>query len=325
MRKTIAMAVVVCCVATGVFVRAQETGAKRQAAADGVRAIELPKYQPDLPPGPGRDAFAVNCLSCHSARYVTTQPPMNATKWEESVRKMIKTYGAPIAEDQVQPIVQYLVAFTKSSRSNASSAALLAPPRQPAPDLATNQSPHTASGNRGKELYAKSCASCHGAGGAGDGVSAATLLPKPNDLTATRYTPAALDAAITQGVPGTAMPAFPISRVDVAALAGYVGQLAPPAQTAPGEIATHALDPRRLYEENCANCHGATGAADGIAAAPLPRPPTNFQHAQPSADAAFRIITEGVPGAAMPPWKTKLTDDERKILAEYVRTFFVAG
>src|SRR3954468_1094967 len=75
-----------------------------------VTAIVLPRYQANLPPGPGREAFAVNCLSCHSSRYITMQPPMTAAKWEENVRKMMKTYAAPIAEEQVQPIVQYLTA-----------------------------------------------------------------------------------------------------------------------------------------------------------------------------------------------------------------------
>jgi mono/diheme cytochrome c family protein len=35
---------------------------------------------------------------------------------------------------------------------------------------------------KGKGLYDKNCASCHGAGGKGDGVAAASLKPKPKDL-----------------------------------------------------------------------------------------------------------------------------------------------
>jgi mono/diheme cytochrome c family protein len=291
-----------------------------------VRAIELPRYQPDLPPGPGREAFAVNCLSCHSTRYVTTQPPLSAAKWEESVRKMIKTYGAPIAEEQVQPIVQYLVAYTKSPPGAANSLAVVArPATQPLPPIAiaSHEAARSADAKRGAAIYAKNCASCHGPNGAGDGPSANALLPKPNDLTSSRYAPVGLANAIWNGVPGTAMPGFPtLSQDDLRALVTYTSQLAPSNQTTPGEIATHALDPRRLYEQNCANCHGMTGAADGIAAAPLPRPPANFQLVQPTAAAALRVITDGVPGTAMPPWKTKLTDEEGKMLAEYVRSLY---
>ena len=36
---------------------------------------------------------------------------------------------------------------------------------------------------KGKGLFDKNCASCHGAGGKGDGVAAASLNPKPKDLT----------------------------------------------------------------------------------------------------------------------------------------------
>ena len=37
---------------------------------------------------------------------------------------------------------------------------------------------------RGKELYAKSCASCHGPSGKGDGPKGQDLRPKPSDLSA---------------------------------------------------------------------------------------------------------------------------------------------
>jgi mono/diheme cytochrome c family protein len=42
-----------------------------------------------------------------------------------------------------------------------------------------------ASGNadKGKALYAQQCASCHGAGGKGDGPAAAALNPKPMNFT----------------------------------------------------------------------------------------------------------------------------------------------
>jgi mono/diheme cytochrome c family protein len=36
---------------------------------------------------------------------------------------------------------------------------------------------------QGKVLYGEYCASCHGAGGTGDGADGATLTPKPTDLT----------------------------------------------------------------------------------------------------------------------------------------------
>lgn len=40
---------------------------------------------------------------------------------------------------------------------------------------------------RGKEIYAKSCATCHGAAGKGDGAAAVALNPKPPDLSDDAY------------------------------------------------------------------------------------------------------------------------------------------
>ena len=40
---------------------------------------------------------------------------------------------------------------------------------------------------KGKEIFAKSCATCHGATGKGDGAAAAALNPKPKDLSDKAY------------------------------------------------------------------------------------------------------------------------------------------
>ena len=39
-----------------------------------VKEIHLDYHAPDLPPGPGRDTFATQCVICHSPRYVVNQP-----------------------------------------------------------------------------------------------------------------------------------------------------------------------------------------------------------------------------------------------------------
>lgn len=40
---------------------------------------------------------------------------------------------------------------------------------------------------KGKEIYVKQCAGCHGPGGKGDGPAAAALTPKPADFTNKAY------------------------------------------------------------------------------------------------------------------------------------------
>lgn len=89
---------------------------------------------------------------------------------------------------------------------------------------------------------------------------------------------------------------------------------------------------KAIYEKWCAGCHGETGAGDGEAAAyMLPRPRdftkgvyqirTTASGSLPT-DADLRhIIDEGMPGTAMPEWRSKLTDRERDDLVSYIKTF----
>ena len=76
-----------------------------------VKEIELDYHAPDLPPGPGRDVFATQCVICHSPRYVINQPAFRRKVWTVVVHKMVKGYGAPIDPEQEKVIVNYLVSW----------------------------------------------------------------------------------------------------------------------------------------------------------------------------------------------------------------------
>lgn len=83
---------------------------------------------------------------------------------------------------------------------------------------------------RGPELYATNCSSCHGAAGHGNGALAAKLDPKPIDFTdrerARSRSLMALYQVMTQGVEGTSMRSFSeLSEDDRWALAFHVGSL----------------------------------------------------------------------------------------------------
>lgn len=60
----------------------------------------------------GSDAEAINdnCLACHSAGMVLTQPALSQSAWKAEVEKMRSQYKAPVAEDDVPAIVAYLTA-----------------------------------------------------------------------------------------------------------------------------------------------------------------------------------------------------------------------
>ena len=78
-------------------------------------SIDLPQGNFQFPPGPGADAITNNCLACHSAGMVLNQPPLPKATWEAEVHKMINTYKAPVAPEDVPAIVAYLAA-TKGPR-----------------------------------------------------------------------------------------------------------------------------------------------------------------------------------------------------------------
>jgi cytochrome c553 len=70
----------------------------------------LPLETTELKPGPGVDTAGV-CQACHSADYISTQPPREGKAfWQGEVQKMIKAYKAPIGEDDAAVIANYLAA-----------------------------------------------------------------------------------------------------------------------------------------------------------------------------------------------------------------------
>jgi mono/diheme cytochrome c family protein len=63
----------------------------------------------ELKDGPGRAKVEANCASCHSLDYIQANSPfMNRQVWDAEVTKMIKAFGAPIAEADAKEIVDYL-------------------------------------------------------------------------------------------------------------------------------------------------------------------------------------------------------------------------
>ena len=75
--------------------------------------IELPEETAAFAPGPNLEVVQSNCGACHSADYISTQPRTVKDKrgfWQAEVNKMIKAYHAPIQEEDVPKIVDYLAA-----------------------------------------------------------------------------------------------------------------------------------------------------------------------------------------------------------------------
>src|SRR5258708_4332762 len=89
---------------------------------------------------------------------------------------------------------------------------------------------------------------------------------------------------------------------------------------------------KQEYQKWCAGCHGDNGAGDGAGAKHMIPPPRDFTGAiyqirstpsgQLPTDADLRrFIDEGLPGTAMPGWKSRLSDRQRRDVLAYIKTF----
>ena len=63
-----------------------------------------------LKSGPGLEKVQAYCSACHSLDYIQMNSPFPDRKlWEAEVNKMINAFAAPIPQEDVPVIVEYLV------------------------------------------------------------------------------------------------------------------------------------------------------------------------------------------------------------------------
>jgi mono/diheme cytochrome c family protein len=76
---------------------------------------------------------------------------------------------------------------------------------------------------------------------------------------------------------------------------------------------------KELYDKKCAMCHGTDGVAKapGKGSANLNDP---AWQAKNSVDAIVKVTTDGMKDTKMPGYKDKMSADEIKAVAEYVKT-----
>ena len=72
-------------------------------------SVDLPNSDRQFAGDTKADPINGNCLACHSAGMVLNQPKMSEQTWKEEVNKMRTVYKAPIADEDVPLIVDYLV------------------------------------------------------------------------------------------------------------------------------------------------------------------------------------------------------------------------
>lgn len=184
----------------------------------------------------------------------------------------------------------------------------------------------------GRRIYARECASCHGADGRGDTEVARVLHPPPrkfaDPIEMARLDDGRIYAAIIMGRPGTAMGGRGqlLSQAEVIDVIRYVRTLTRPL---PAGMTPLDLDLRvgeHIYRAHCMACHGEDGTGQTLLGLQLVPRPADFTRigrtaAVTDADLA-RSITRGVPGTAMAPWDGVLNKDDVRRVLLFIRQKF---
>ena len=148
------------------------------------------------------------------------------------------------------------------------------------------------------------------------------MTPAPRNLTIARFSDRRLSESLWNGVRGSSMPPWnDLTAGDLRGLIAFLGTIAP-SDPPPEFEAEERAAARGIFAEQCAVCHGPDGRGDGPSAAILAPSPTDFHEVRPTTAYAESALAHGVRGSAMPRWAGKLTPDEQKLLARYVRSFF---
>lgn len=173
----------------------------------------------------------------------------------------------------------------------------------------------------GREIYGKSCASCHGERGLGDGPKGIGLNPAPPPIGTSAQmhgvSPAMMYRIVSIGIAGTPMVSFadrltPEQRWNVVA---YINSLR--------TTRSQELEGEGLYTQRCASCHGVTGAGDGAYARSLTKLPPEIGSVawqmERSDEEITNVVVNGISGSAM-PGEPGMTPSQVASLVAYVRT-----
>lgn len=189
-----------------------------------------------------------------------------------------------------------------------------------------------------KERFSLYCSVCHGDRGDGASHAQQGLVPPPRDFTDPAFgntvSRERLVAAITNGVPGTAMIAWQteLSETQIGELADFILNdfVARPEPSVTVSRTTPAPDEAtRIYQEACSVCHGDDGKGAIWGQRSLAAVPRNFTTAQAKADLTrermIKSVTHGRPGTPMPGFSTQLNQEQIAAVVDHIRTRFMGA
>jgi mono/diheme cytochrome c family protein len=213
-------------------------------------------------------------------------------------------------------------AVTRQAVEHAAAYERALAPHAPAA-LATYEAALATRLDSGDAMYQRSCAFCHGRDGDANGESARALAVPPERVLEMRTTRAELYRILTEGVPGSAMPAFTFyDRAHLELLMldldGRWSVLAAPRGAPPEKVtADAALEADVAWAATCAECHGPDGHPTPFGRKLQPAPPdlTRFSL---TPDATFAVLRDGYPGTMMRSFAS-LREGVRWALVDVVR------
>lgn len=199
----------------------------------------------------------------------------------------------------------------------------------------------------GKLIYASHCITCHGCAGNGLGSYGGTLVITPANFKADPFKTMPDEQwfwHVSEGIQGSVMPPWRESLTETQRwnVIRYVQQMyAAPFERDPDEgdvpaeydlqnplpVSLDTIDAgKRIWNRECAVCHGDAAHGEGIFRQGIEPVPPDFSALADYADFTdgdyFWRISEGVPWSAMPTWKVVYNTTERWQLVAYIRTMF---
>lgn len=288
--------------------------------------------------------YAQNCSVCHglSGEGIGSIPPLNnpalQTMAFDDLTKTIargrfntampawsKEDGGPLSDYQISELVGLVQSgdwnATQDRVVNLGLAPLVPFTTEPDPALFAEVAnlPDGVTLQTAITIFATNCVACHGADGLGSGIA-----PALNDPLVREKTPDELTRTVTFGNPGTLMAGWnnALTMEEIAAMVTLVqrwdevpaGILPAPNVPIPTTEESIALG-GSLFTANCSRCHGPEG--QGTPRAPALNVKSFLTN---TSDLAIQqIVTNGVPGTAMPVWGDRMLESDIQAIVGFIR------
>ena len=294
--------------------------------------------------------YAQNCSVCHglAGEGIGAIPPLNnpalQTMAYDDLTKTIargrfntampawsKEDGGALSDYQISELVGLVLAgdwnATQDRVVNLGFAPLVPFTTEPDPTLLAEVAnlPDGATLQTAVTIFATNCVACHGADGLGTGIAPALNDPLVREKNADELT-----RTVTLGSAGTLMAGWDnaLTTEEINAMVTLVlrwdevpaGILPAPNVPIPTTEESIALG-GQLFSQNCSRCHGPEG--QGTQRAPALNVKSFLTD---TSDLAIQqIVTNGVPGTAMPVWGDRMTEAEIQAIVGFIRQWEAAA